>query len=57
MPTCTDIKQASVSRSKSLLPLQRDRVMFHLRSTSPCARFELVTVDFRRSSRAIIPLA
>lgn len=40
-----DIKQAFASRSKSLLPLQRDRVMFHLSIHFALRVSELVTVE------------
>lgn len=40
-----DIKQAYTSRSKSLLPLQRDRVMFHLAIHFALRVSELVTVE------------
>lgn len=46
------IKQAAARRSKSLLPLQRDRVMFHLAIHFALRVSELVTVqttDFRAS--------
>lgn len=40
-----DIKQAFASRSKSLLPLQRDRVMFHLAIHFALRVSELVTIE------------
>ena len=40
-----DIKQAHASRSKSLLPLQRDRVMFHIDIHFALRVSELVTVE------------
>lgn len=42
-----DIKQSYAARSKSLLPLQRDRVMFHLAIHFALRVSELVTVELQ----------
>ena len=50
-----EIKQAHASRSKSLLPLQRDRVMFHLSIHFALRVSELVTVELQSFGRSHDP--
>lgn len=50
-----EIKQAHAARSKSLLPLQRDRVMFHLSIHFALRVSELVTAELRSFRRSHDP--